>query len=498
MDIMGSSFLGLFTYGRAPFSSSAFSRVSLFAVRSLLLFMLVVIFPVLTPPTTSTTNSLTSSLPHQLLADCWWDEGHMMVAAVAKLQLHEEEVQLIENELRLWNPDYPGLGELPTSAVWADHVKCTHHSSFCRGLNAFDSIEIFNQWHYIQIPYNPQKLELKPIYKLIPLPETGAAWAINTMFESLAPKSAREDEHVDSTSGFFSSRNSNFSKSSSLLPRSPFSAFFNANTNCPKIPPPSSLLSSSYEPVNLTPWGLSHGRPTRHQTTTGEAAGSNFSDNLQLRLLIHIFGDIHQPLHCLETFMTALPDGDKGGNEIPVNDKLDHRLVGVRNLHALWDSAGAMYRGSWPSLTPTRVMEQASKLVHLFPREMFGNRLKFPLDGSELGAVAEDTNRVAQLYPYEEITFSAFSPSVPYEPSVCHVERVRVVSQQQIVLAGYRLSHALKKIAQQLKRNKQTQNNHDKMATTLESSEKKPAAPLGWTWWNVACSMWPPCNQDEL
>jgi hypothetical protein len=49
--------------------------------------------------------------------------------------------------------------------------------------------------------------------------------------------------------------------------------------------------------------------------------------------LIHIEGDVHQPLHCTSRFLKSQPDGDAGGNSVFV------MLVGGqgRNLHAFWD-----------------------------------------------------------------------------------------------------------------------------------------------------------------
>ena len=55
--------------------------------------------------------------------------------------------------------------------------------------------------------------------------------------------------------------------------------------------------------------------------------------SLNLRLLIHFIGDIHQPLHCVTRITKDRPNGDFGGNSFkikPIND--------ITNLHALWDS----------------------------------------------------------------------------------------------------------------------------------------------------------------
>jgi S1/P1 Nuclease len=51
-----------------------------------------------------------------------------------------------------------------------------------------------------------------------------------------------------------------------------------------------------------------------------------------LSFLIHLIGDMHQPLHCCSLFTTAYPYGDRGGNDFFV--RLDGQ--GVR-LHGIWD-----------------------------------------------------------------------------------------------------------------------------------------------------------------
>ena len=46
--------------------------------------------------------------------------------------------------------------------------------------------------------------------------------------------------------------------------------------------------------------------------------------------LLHLAGDIHQPLHVLQRFTQDFPRGDRGGNAV--------RLGGTSNLHSYWDS----------------------------------------------------------------------------------------------------------------------------------------------------------------
>lgn len=59
---------------------------------------------------------------------------------------------------------------------------------------------------------------------------------------------------------------------------------------------------------------------------------------LSLRILTHVVGDIHQPLHTAALISQALPKGDLGGNLFP----LGKNYAGA-NLHSYWDNgAGAL------------------------------------------------------------------------------------------------------------------------------------------------------------
>lgn len=52
------------------------------------------------------------------------------------------------------------------------------------------------------------------------------------------------------------------------------------------------------------------------------------------RYLVHLVGDIHQPLHSVALFNHTFPKGDAGGNLL----KLKTLNGTVQNLHSFWDS----------------------------------------------------------------------------------------------------------------------------------------------------------------
>jgi len=50
--------------------------------------------------------------------------------------------------------------------------------------------------------------------------------------------------------------------------------------------------------------------------------------SIALRIVIHLIGDLHQPLHNIARINDDYPKGDKGGNEFPLKKKYS-----VENLH---------------------------------------------------------------------------------------------------------------------------------------------------------------------
>lgn len=99
-------------------------------------------------------------------------------------------------------------------------------------------------------------------------------------------------------------------------------------------------------------------------------ASTDASDNLRsydLTWMLHLVGDLHQPLHAVARYSASIsgPDGDRGGNAEMVTPASGETLV----LHAYWDRIfggyssvfGAMYdadHGGIASVTPDPVKGQ--------------------------------------------------------------------------------------------------------------------------------------------
>ena len=61
----------------------------------------------------------------------------------------------------------------------------------------------------------------------------------------------------------------------------------------------------------------------------------NTSKAIAFSWILHLIGDIHQPLHCASLFNEFYPNGDQGGNLICV--RKDEKAKTDYSLHAFWD-----------------------------------------------------------------------------------------------------------------------------------------------------------------
>lgn len=161
-----------------------------------------------------------------------------------------------------------------------------------------------------------------------------------------------------------------------------------------------------------------------------EVLSDGDADDLQkawmLRVLIHLVGDVHQPLHTVSRFGEGFPRGDRGGNLFTLRDP-QHS-----NLHRLWDwTAGLL-----PFVDPDGRWQA--------PVERFAAQLRgdFPAPGvarlraSDPGNWAEEGRHLAETVVYSGIDFEG-------HPSEAYLERARGVIGQQLLLGGYRLAGLL-------------------------------------------------------
>jgi len=87
---------------------------------------------------------------------------------------------------------------------------------------------------------------------------------------------------------------------------------------------------------------------------------TSFDKGIALRILIHVVGDIHQPLHAVTKISAELPKGDRGGNLVLLDDN-----PVAKNLHSYWDK-GAGLLGT-KNYNETQIEKRAAKIEKRWP-----------------------------------------------------------------------------------------------------------------------------------
>jgi hypothetical protein len=145
-----------------------------------------------------------------------------------------------------------------------------------------------------------------------------------------------------------------------------------------------------------------------------------------LSYLVHLVGDMHQPLHCASLFTAAYPTGDKGGNSFYVTPA--QRPVA---LHSIWDGL----LGS--SANPRTQWNYAAKVDAEYLRTSLPELARdttpksWSLESRELA--------IDKAYLHGDLKGSTDRDSAPPLPPD-YLKNAKVVAEKQAALAGYRLA----------------------------------------------------------
>lgn len=165
-------------------------------------------------------------------------------------------------------------------------------------------------------------------------------------------------------------------------------------------------------------------------------SASDAEKSIALAWILHLIGDLHQPLHCSARVTPEEPKGDQGGNLFLLRPK-DTPREKQENLHWLWDSI--------VKRTVLRVNDEpdqlyipkiARQIVKKHPYSRIAARIKpgkyydWHKEGLQL---AIDEVFPASLKRFEE-------PSKSYQNSAFKI------SEEQIALAGFRIAELLNRV----------------------------------------------------
>lgn len=156
----------------------------------------------------------------------------------------------------------------------------------------------------------------------------------------------------------------------------------------------------------------------------GSADASDDVQSYDLAWLLHLVGDIHQPLHAASRFTRATPKGDNGGNSVMVclerANMCDAQHSG--KLHSFWD--GAVGSTDSPS--------SVTAFVRRLPKSA-----KPDLEKTNPNDWAEESFRIAQRVTYSAPIGTAKGP---YRLDREYRIVAGSVAERRIALAGERLA----------------------------------------------------------
>jgi hypothetical protein len=154
-------------------------------------------------------------------------------------------------------------------------------------------------------------------------------------------------------------------------------------------------------------------------------ASSSAEDDLKsydLVWLLHLVGDVHQPLHCVTRVSSNEPDGDKGGNteKVTCSD-----CNGATVLHALWDNVLA------PGFDPAVALAAAKTLPQADSQSA---------SNTETAAWIRESMDDARQYVYA----SPIGPGDgPFTITAGYYSAAKKLGAERIALAGARLASVL-------------------------------------------------------
>lgn len=164
---------------------------------------------------------------------------------------------------------------------------------------------------------------------------------------------------------------------------------------------------TEYDPENAT-WALNQSKRTLSDTRK-HSMDDGLSRSFMLRYLIHVVGDIHQPLHGAAYYSDKFPKGDRGGNswKVTYNKEID-------NLHKLWDSCVDQYGSIWTPISDHywETLEGFAKdLTQQYPRDH--SEIKSKVSDLKFENWAKESHKFAEDYVYDGIEPSS-TPSPEY------------------------------------------------------------------------------------
>ena len=196
------------------------------------------------------------------------------------------------------------------------------------------------------------------------------------------------------------------------------------------LEPPNYPFIAGLAPEDNIIFGLNQSEQTvRDPASTPEQKAAALS------WIIHLVGDIHQPLHAAELVTPAypLPEGDRGGNKFFVS-------VGGNsiNLHAFWDRLPGQF------FSPPYAADAAGRLEREFPRSALPELSK--PGGPVEWSLESRTLAIDKAYLRGKLIGSSDPKILPPPLPPDYLKESKEIADRRVALAGYRLADLLKQV----------------------------------------------------
>ncbi|HEX8736381.1 MAG TPA: S1/P1 nuclease [Pyrinomonadaceae bacterium] len=164
-------------------------------------------------------------------------------------------------------------------------------------------------------------------------------------------------------------------------------------------------------------------------------SASDAEKAIAIAWVMHLIGDLHQPLHTSARITDLEPKGDQGGNLFLLKPKETPRNE-QENLHWFWDSIIVRNTPRGETCDTDFIPKVAAPMMKKFPAAKMSARLN-------LGNFPEWQKESFQL-----ATTEVFSPALVrfQTPTANYKKNAFQVAQQQIALAGYRMGALLNQV----------------------------------------------------
>jgi S1/P1 Nuclease len=188
-----------------------------------------------------------------------------------------------------------------------------------------------------------------------------------------------------------------------------------------------------YDDIPLTPDGAK-APPHDPQNALSElrrilaniAAEPSAQEAYDLPWLVHLVGDVHQPLHATSRYLKSQPKGDAGGNRVFVGPSMTGQAS--INLHAYWDDAvGTDTSGDYVNRLAASITAEYPKPSSLSTNPNRWLKESFNIDKSFVYSFGLGTGTKER----------------PVSLPKGYRERAQRIARQRIALAGYRLAAVL-------------------------------------------------------